>query len=72
MHAAKDCAINNLAKSRFEPLIKAGDRYHLQQDEPCSDVHDGGRNHESGQPDAQRSDHVERPRLSRPSVYGPM
>jgi hypothetical protein len=24
MHAAKDCAINNLAKTRFEPSLKQG------------------------------------------------
>ena len=31
MQAAKDYAINNLAKTRCEPSIKAGNRYHLHE-----------------------------------------
>ena len=31
MHATKDCAVNNLAKTSYEPSIKAGNRYHLQR-----------------------------------------
>jgi hypothetical protein len=38
MHAAKDCAIKNLAKTHCEPSIKAGNRYHLQPNVPHSDV----------------------------------
>jgi hypothetical protein len=37
-------------KSSFEPPIKAGNRYHLQRNVPCSEVRGKGCNRKSNQP----------------------